>query len=53
MPKLSESTKETSSHFFSESTLIQNMAERAHREELEAINLPWWKRDYSREELDI
>lgn len=56
MPTLSDSTRETCNHFLSGSNpTVGSMGERAHREELQAMELPWWKREFqnTREELNI
>ena len=44
MPSLSQSTPETARAFRSRSRVVARMAERAHQEELRAMQLPWWKR---------
>lgn len=53
MPSLASSTKETIAVFASGSNAIALMAERAHREELAFMRLPWWKREYDRCELEL
>ena len=53
MVSLSSSVKETSSQFTSGSRAVGIMAERAHKEELVSMNLPWWKRKYERDEIEL
>ena len=53
MVSLSSSVKETSSQFTSGSRAVGVMAERAHKEELVSMNLPWWKREYERDEIEL
>ena len=53
MPSLASSTKETITQFVSGSSAIAMMSERAHREELISMSLPWWKREYDRQEIEL
>ena len=53
MPGLSTSNGDTFKTFLSNSGPIQTMAERAHKEELISLELPWWKRPVTCEELEL
>ncbi len=53
MPTLSTSNGDTFKTFLSNSGPIQTMAERAHKEELISLELPWWKRPVTCEELEL
>ena len=52
-PSLAESTPETVRTFSSGSVNVARMAQTAHREELKAMELPWWKRPLSDVEISL
>jgi IQ calmodulin-binding motif-containing protein 1 len=54
MPSLADSTSSTSAQFTCDSTSdVIVMGKRAHQEELIAMNLPWWKKHYNRDEIEF
>lgn len=54
MPSLADSTVDTRTMFLSKSSqAVASMAARAHSEEIASQSLPWWKRPYKRDEVQL